>query len=341
MVVDGVLGEERRVEHLVLGPADRAEDRRRPELAGRGQVLLAEDLLHQRLLVVRVVDDEAAADPDRLAIAAQDAGAQRVERAGLDVATRLADEGHDPLAQLAGGAVRERDGEDLPRPDALDADQVRDPVGQDAGLARGRHQVRRSAAGPRVVGPARACSGVEAARRSHCPGARLWPRARRSAHRPGRVALVSREPAGRSPGWGASRSQSGSSGGASATVGMSKQPAFLAARGVVGETAGVARRVGDSPIHCRRRAFARPSPGLKREPRSKAGRRTRACSRTQRVTPLRGDLVGRRSVDRDGHVVFHLGHPEGAQVDGRHGERDLRRGGCRSSGTTDRGSRRR
>ena len=39
-VVDGVLGEERLVEHLVLGPADRAEDRGRPELAGRRQVLL-------------------------------------------------------------------------------------------------------------------------------------------------------------------------------------------------------------------------------------------------------------------------------------------------------------
>ena len=55
-VVDGVLGEERRVEHLVLGPADRAEHRARPELAGQRQVLLAQDLLHQRLLVVGVVD---------------------------------------------------------------------------------------------------------------------------------------------------------------------------------------------------------------------------------------------------------------------------------------------
>ena len=34
-----------------------------------------------------------------------------------------------------GGPVRERHREDLPRPDALDADEVGDPVGQDAGLA--------------------------------------------------------------------------------------------------------------------------------------------------------------------------------------------------------------
>ena len=69
------------------------------------------------------------------AVAPQDARADRVERAGLDVAARLADEADDPLAQLAGGAVRERDGEDLPRPHALDADQVRDAMREDAGLA--------------------------------------------------------------------------------------------------------------------------------------------------------------------------------------------------------------
>ena len=101
VVVDRVLGEERRVEHLVLRPADRAQDGRRPELAGQRHVLLAEDRLHQRLLVVGVVDDEPAADPDCLAVAPEDAGAQRVERARLDVPTGLADEGDDPLAQLA------------------------------------------------------------------------------------------------------------------------------------------------------------------------------------------------------------------------------------------------
>ena len=67
---------------------------------------------------------------------AQDPGAQRVERAGLDVAAALADEADDPLAQLRGGAVGERDREDPPRGDALDADEVGDPMGQDAGLAR-------------------------------------------------------------------------------------------------------------------------------------------------------------------------------------------------------------
>ena len=75
---------------------------------------------------------------DRLPVPAQDPGADRVERAGLDVAAGLADEGHDPLAQLARRPVRERDGEDLPRPHALDPDEVGHPMGQDARLATAR-----------------------------------------------------------------------------------------------------------------------------------------------------------------------------------------------------------
>ena len=133
--VDGVLAEERCVEHLVLRPADRAEHRARAELAGQGQVLLPEELLHQARLVLGVVDDEPPVDADRLAVPAEDPRAQRVERPGLDVAPGLADEADDPLAQLARGTVGERHGEDRPRPDVLDADQVGDPVGQHPRLA--------------------------------------------------------------------------------------------------------------------------------------------------------------------------------------------------------------
>ena len=135
-MVDGVLGEERRVEHLVLRPADRPEDRARPELAGQRQVLFAEELLHEALLIFRVVDDEPSIDPDRLTVAAQDAGAQRVERACLHVTAGLADEADDPLAQLAGGTVRERHRQDRPRTDVLHADEVGDPMGEDTRLAR-------------------------------------------------------------------------------------------------------------------------------------------------------------------------------------------------------------
>ena len=104
-------------------------------LPGRGHVLVAEDLLHQLLLVVGVVDDEAAVDPDRFAVAAQHPGAQRVERARLHVAAGVADEADDPLAQLGRGPVGERHRKDLPRPDALDADRGRRPVGEDPRLA--------------------------------------------------------------------------------------------------------------------------------------------------------------------------------------------------------------
>ncbi len=64
-VVRGVLAEKRRVEHLVLGAADRAQHDARAEFARQRQVLFAQDLLHQRLLVVRVVDHEPPVDPDR------------------------------------------------------------------------------------------------------------------------------------------------------------------------------------------------------------------------------------------------------------------------------------
>ena len=52
-----------------------------------------------------------------------------------DIAAGLADEADDPLAELGGGAVREGHGQDPPRRDVLDADEVRDPVGEDPGLA--------------------------------------------------------------------------------------------------------------------------------------------------------------------------------------------------------------
>jgi hypothetical protein len=135
-VVDRVVGEERGVEHLVLGTADCPQHDRRPELPGEGHVLLAQELLHERLLVVRVVDHEATVDADRFPVLAQHARAQRVERACLDVAARLADQADDPLPQLGGGAVRECDREDLPRRHVLDADEVGDPMCQHAGLAR-------------------------------------------------------------------------------------------------------------------------------------------------------------------------------------------------------------
>ncbi len=54
----GVRGYEVGFEHLVLGPRDGTQNRARFVFAGDRQVVLPQDLLHQGLLVVRVVDDK-------------------------------------------------------------------------------------------------------------------------------------------------------------------------------------------------------------------------------------------------------------------------------------------
>ncbi len=89
-------------------------------------------------LIVRVVDGEARIDTDRRAVAAQHPRAERVERAHGHVARLLADQGQDARAHLRGGLVGERHGQDLPRLDALDADEVSHPMGEHARLARAR-----------------------------------------------------------------------------------------------------------------------------------------------------------------------------------------------------------
>ena len=152
------------------------------------------------LLVVRVVDDEPAADADRLAVGPQHPGAQRMERAGDDVAAALADQADDPLAELGRRAVGERHGQDPPRGDVLDADQVGDPMGQHARLARaGAGQDQQRALGGRdragllgveraddllLAGPAGRGSSLRVGRRRR--GCRVLAGDRRVAH-PGRL----------------------------------------------------------------------------------------------------------------------------------------------------------
>ena len=135
VVVQGALGQGSAVEHLVLGPADCAQDGGRPKLAGGRQVLFLEDLLHQGLLVVAVVDHEAPIESDGRPIAPERPGTDGMERPALDLASGFADEGDDALAELARRAIGEGHGQDLPGPHAEHADQVGDPMGQDPGLA--------------------------------------------------------------------------------------------------------------------------------------------------------------------------------------------------------------
>ena len=311
VVVDGVLGEERRVEHLVLRAADRAEHGRRPELAGQRHVLLAEDRLHERLLVVGVVDDEAAADPDRLAVAPEDPGAERVERARLDVAARLADERDDPLAQLAGGPVRERHREDLPRPDALDADEVRDAVGEDARLAAAGAGEDEERAIGRRDGPRLLRIQVPDDLLGALRGGELACRLLLRFPRPSLVCASA--PAASRPGRGASWSQSGSAAGAARRPPPRRRRRSPRSRGR--RRPGCRRSAGGSrgsPGHCRSAAFTRPSrPGTKK-PRA-GGFAARGLSCAERRA-LRGDLVRGRGLDGDRDAVLELErHADGAR----------------------------
>ena len=130
------LGRLGRLDEVVLPAADLAEHRRRASLAAGHEVQLPQDLLHEARLVVGVVDREARVDADRATVAPQDPRTEAVEGAHGDLsAGLLADQADDPLAHLAGGLVGEGHGQDVPGPDALDADEVGDPMGQDAGLA--------------------------------------------------------------------------------------------------------------------------------------------------------------------------------------------------------------
>ncbi len=122
---------------VVLRPGQRLEHAAGPDRAAlERHVEVAEDLLHQRQLVVRVVDHEARIEPDRHPVPAQHPGADRVEGAHLHLpAIVRANQRHDPLAHLRSSLVRERHGQDPPGRHAGDADQVGDAMRHDPGLA--------------------------------------------------------------------------------------------------------------------------------------------------------------------------------------------------------------
>jgi hypothetical protein len=70
------------------------------------------------------------------AVTSEYAGAQGVECAHCDFpAGLLPDQSDDSGPQFRRRLVRERDRQDLPRPNALDADQIGDSMRQDASLA--------------------------------------------------------------------------------------------------------------------------------------------------------------------------------------------------------------
>ena len=183
----------------------------------------------------------------------QDPGAQRVEGAHGHLPAGLPDEPQDALAHLVGGLVGERDRQDLPRPHALDAHQVGDPMGEHARLARpgtGQDEQRPVRGGDRAcllrvetaddarrqrlrpdhppVAPPPAAPGPPC-RRSPRPRTRLPPRHPRAVRGAGPACgLALARPLGSAGGQptrrrGPRRSPSGSGSGGGGSSGQSKQ----------------------------------------------------------------------------------------------------------------------
>ena len=136
-VVAGILLGRLDVAQLVLLVADPVE-----HLAGlvvaRVQVEVAEDQLHQPLLVLGVVDREVGLQADFVDLLAEDPHAGAVERGDPHDPGTLADQGLDALLHLGGGLVGEGDRQNAAGVGPALGDQPRDPPGQHPGLARPR-----------------------------------------------------------------------------------------------------------------------------------------------------------------------------------------------------------
>jgi hypothetical protein len=89
-------------------------------------------------LVVVVHDDELGYQADGFAVAAEDLGAERVERSSTDEARSITQKVLQPATHLLGSTVGERDGADAARADAYVTIEVGDTVGDDTGFPAAR-----------------------------------------------------------------------------------------------------------------------------------------------------------------------------------------------------------
>ena len=97
-----------------------------------------ERLLHDGQLVVAVVDDEIPGKAHVPGFAAQQPGAERMERGDPHPAALLAEQGCHAGPHLLGGLVGKGDGEQTIWWRQPAVDDMRNPVCDDAGLARTR-----------------------------------------------------------------------------------------------------------------------------------------------------------------------------------------------------------
>ena len=127
---------------VLLGADELVLERRDPRLelarreALRVEIQVAADVVGEADGVGLVVDRERRPVPEDAGLAPQDPGARRVERRDPHPVGDRTDEGSHPLLHLPRGLVGEGDRQDPEGRDAALGDQVRDPVGEDAGLAR-------------------------------------------------------------------------------------------------------------------------------------------------------------------------------------------------------------
>jgi hypothetical protein len=129
-------------EAAVLPALDNAEQgARRPALLV--DIRRGDDLLQQAELVIGVEDRKARGQPDRLGMASQNAGGERVKRAEPDALGGTADHRLEPLAHLARRLVGKRHGQHLAGIGAAACQNVREAGSQHAGFSRpgtGQHQ---------------------------------------------------------------------------------------------------------------------------------------------------------------------------------------------------------
>jgi len=125
-------------DHAVLRLGDRRGHRLRREPL-RVDIELLEDAGDQPFGVTVVVDREARGNAEMRVLAAEDAGARRVERQDPHApGDARANQSLDAFGHLPRRLVREGDGVDLVRADPVFPDQVGDPMGERPGLAAPR-----------------------------------------------------------------------------------------------------------------------------------------------------------------------------------------------------------
>ena len=133
--IDRLVGEHVRTLQLIFRHRD-AVAQRIERKALRIDVELGHDFLHEALRVSIVVDGEVLREAEDLGVGAQHAHAHAMERRHPHATRARPHERNEALAHLGGRLIRERDGKNFPRRSVGRLEDVRNAIGQHAGLAR-------------------------------------------------------------------------------------------------------------------------------------------------------------------------------------------------------------